>query len=76
MFGHFRPIPFLLGLASAAAVFLVWKPEKQVITKYPHPKEGEKYTYRDANKTCYTYTVHEVDCDANESSLKDYPIQG
>lgn len=76
MFSHFRLIPFLVGLGSAMMVFLVWKPSKQVITEYPHPVKGEKNIYRDPNHTCYTYTTHEVDCDANEATLKDYPIQG
>jgi len=65
-----------MGLGTALTAFLVWKPSKQVITKFPHPTEGEKNVYKDPNQTCYTYTTHEVDCDANESTIKDYPIQG
>lgn len=76
MLSHFRVIPFFMGIGAALAVFLVWKPSQQIITKYPHPTEGEKNIYKDPNQTCYTYTTHEVDCDANESTMKDYPIQG
>ena len=74
MLSHFRFLPFLLGLAIGYVVFLIYKPEKQVIRQYPHPEKKEK-VYKDPNGTCYTYTSHEVDCDANESTLKDYPIQ-
>jgi len=53
----------------------VYKPEKQVIHQYPHPSEASKKVFRDHNGACYTYTSHAVDCDANEGTLKDYPIQ-
>ena len=75
MFGHFRLLPFLLGLAIGYLVLLVYKPEKQTIRQYPHPKDVDDKIFRDPNGTCYRYTSHEVDCDANESTLKDYPIQ-
>lgn len=76
MLSHFRFFPFLLGLAIGYVVFLIYKPEKQVIRQYPHPDEKNKEkVYKDPNGTCYKYTTHEVDCDANESTLKDYPIQ-
>lgn len=54
---------------------MVYKPQKQVIRQYPHPKEVGTKTFKDPNGTCYTYTTHEVDCDANEATLQDYPIQ-
>jgi len=76
MFGHFRIIPFVLGIALAAGIMSFYKPEKMIIHQYPHPKDSEGKIFRDKNGICYTYSSHEVDCDANESSLKDYPIQG
>ncbi len=76
MLSHFRLVPFLLGLAIAGLVFLVYKPQKQVIHQYPHPTDAEGKVYRDPNGTCYKYSVHEVNCDANEATLKEYPLQG
>ena len=76
MLNQFRLLPFLAGLAVGFLVFLIYKPQKQIITKYPHPEDGKGKIYRDPNHTCYTYSVHEVDCDANEATLKDYPVQG
>ena len=76
MLDHFRIVPFLCGVAIAAVVFLVYKPEKQIIRKYPHPSEVNGKVFRDPNQTCYTYKSHEVNCDANEETLKDYPVQG
>lgn len=75
MLSHFRLVPFLLGLGAALLVFLVYKPEKQVIRQYPHPQDAKDRVFKDQNGTCYRYTSHEVDCDANEGTLKDYPIQ-
>lgn len=76
MLDHFRLIPFLCGIAAASVIFMVYKPEKQVIHQYPHPSKGSDTVFRDMNKACYKYSSHEVDCDANEATLKDYPIQG
>jgi hypothetical protein len=75
MFDHFRFIPFLIGLVVGFIVFMIYKPEKQEIKRYPHPSEGQHNIYKDANGACYKYTSHEVNCDANEGTLKDYPIQ-
>jgi hypothetical protein len=31
--------------------------------------------YRDENGICYTYSSKTVECDANEATLRQYPIQ-
>ena len=76
MFGSFRIIPFIGGILVALLMVTFYKPEKQIIRQYPHPKETTDKIFRDPNNTCYKYTSHEVDCDANEATLTDYPIQG
>ena len=76
MIGHFRLIPFILGIALASVIFMIYKPEKHVIHQYPHPKDASMKIFKDPNGTCYKYASHEVNCDANEATLKDYPVQG
>ena len=76
MISHFRLFPFLAGLAIASVVFMIYKPEKQIICQYPHPSDSAGKVYKDPNGMCYKYATHEVNCDANEATLKDYPIQG
>jgi hypothetical protein len=76
MLGHFRLLPFIAGLGVAAIIFLIYKPEKQIIRQYPHPSDADGKIFRDPSKTCYKYTTHEVNCDANEATLRDYPVQG
>jgi hypothetical protein len=76
MLNHFRILPFLGGILLAILVFAVYKPQKQEVKEYPHPKDVKEKVFKDPNGTCYSYTVHEVGCDANEGTLKDYPIQG
>ncbi len=75
MLSHFRFLPFLLGLAIGFVVFMIYKPEKEIVRQYPHPEKEKDKIFKDPNGTCYRYTSHEVDCDANEATLKDYPIQ-
>ena len=76
MIAHFRILPFVIGLVAGLIIFSFYKPEKQVIYQYPHPSDASTKVFRDKNKSCYTYTAHEVNCDANEATLKEYPIQG
>jgi hypothetical protein len=75
MFEQFRIIPFLLGLGVGILLVFFYKPEKQVIYQYPQPNEANSKVFRDKAGTCYSYTSHEVNCDANESTLVDYPVQ-
>ena len=72
---HFKLIPLLAGLAVGALVAHVYKPERQIIHQYPHPSESKSKVFKDHNDVCYTYTSHEVNCDANEATLVDYPVQ-
>ena len=76
MLDRFRLIPFLVGLAAGFFAMSVYKQEQQFILQYPHPSEATKKVFRDPNGMCYSYSVHEVDCDANEGTLKEYPVQG
>ena len=75
MFHHFRVLPFVVGLALGGVLYYFYKPEKQLIRQYPHPEDADKKIFKDHNNTCYTYSTHVVDCDANEATIKDYPIQ-
>jgi hypothetical protein len=76
MIGHFRLFPFLAGVAIAAVVFMIYKPEKQIIHKYPHPSDAASKIFKDPNGVCYKYSSRDVNCDANEATLKEYPVQG
>jgi len=75
MLNHFEIMPFLIGFVVGIVGILIWKPKPRVIIKYPHPTNIEQLTYRDPNGVCYTYKSKEVSCDANEQSLKPYPLQ-
>lgn len=72
---HFRLIPLIAGLVIGWLVAHFYKPEKKVIEEYPHPSDLKDKIYRDHNNTCYSYESHEVDCDTNEATLRDYPLQ-
>ena len=71
----FKIVPFLTGLAAGLVVLVFFKGEKRVVYEYPHPDKKDARIYRDSNGICYKYNVSEVDCDKNEATLKQYPIQ-
>ena len=75
MFKHFEMIPFLVGLGFGLVLLLFWKQKPDVVNAYPHPTNVEKNVYRDPNGVCYKYQSKEVNCDENENTLKQYPIQ-
>jgi hypothetical protein len=74
MLKHIRLIPLLVGLVIGIVGILFIHPEKSVIYKYPTPENAEKVVYKDKNGICYTYKANVVDCDKNESRLKDFPL--
>ena len=73
---HFRIIPFICGICAAVIAYMLYKPGKVVIKQYPHPNDSDGKIFRDPNGVCYKYSSHEVNCDANEATLKEYPVQG
>ena len=75
MLKHFRLLPFGAGLALGVVLLVLYKPPKKTIYEYPHPENVKDRVYRDQNGVCYKYLAEKVDCDANEGTLKAYPIQ-
>lgn len=75
MFSYFEWKPFFVGLFIGLLLLMFFKPAKEVFYKYPHPKTIQQLVYKDHNNVCYAYNVSEVDCDRNEGTLKDYPLQ-
>jgi hypothetical protein len=74
MFKHIRLIPLVIGLVIGIIAFLFVKPNQNIIFKYPTPQNSGKIVYKDKNDVCYVYKAQQVDCDKNESKLKDYPL--
>ena len=76
MYKHFRLIPFIGGLVAGYLILKFYKPPKQTVMEYPHPNNIKDRVYKDANGVCYSYTSTEVNCDENEATLKQYPLEG
>ena len=76
IFEFFHPVPFLIG-AGIGIVYIAMggRGTHDVIYKYPHPSTVDALTYKDPNGACYRYRVEEVNCDANEKTLRDDPLQ-
>ncbi len=75
MIKHFRIIPFLAGCLIGIWLIFYFHAEKPVVTRYPHPDTINTLTYRDKNGVCYKYDATQVDCNKNEKTLKQYPLQ-
>lgn len=74
MISHLRILPFIGGLIIGVIAILFIKPEKSIIYKYPTPDSAGKLVYKDKNGICYKYKANAVNCDSNESRLKDFPL--
>ncbi len=74
MLKHIRVIPLIIGLVIGVVAVLLIKPQENIVYKYPTPETSGKLIYKDKNGVCYKYTAKEVDCDKNESRLKDFPL--
>jgi hypothetical protein len=76
MLKNFRLLPFVVGLVLGYIfLFKIFKPEKQFRYQFPHPSTVDAITYKDTNGVCYKYEAKEVNCDAHEGTLKEYPLQ-
>lgn len=75
MWQHFEIIPFIAGVTLGILGLLYYKQPSRIVIKYPHPQHADTYIYRDPNGICYKYKSKEVNCDANESTLKAFPLQ-
>lgn len=75
MLNHFRIIPFLVGVFIGFVGIYLMKPSDKTVLKYPTPENVNNITYRDQNGICYSYKVDEVDCDKNQGTLSEYPLQ-
>ena len=75
MFDYFEWKPFFIGLFVGLLLIIFFRPQKDTIYKYPHPQTVQQLVYKDRNGSCYKYNVKEVNCDDNEGTLTDYPIQ-
>ena len=74
MIKHVKLIPFLAGLVIGVIAIMFIKPESTIVFKYPTPENCGKVIYKDKNGVCYKYSSNDVDCDKNETKLKDYPL--
>ena len=74
MINHIKLLPFVVGLVIGVIAIIFIKPEQIITRKYPTPENAGKITYKDKNSICYKYAAKQVDCDKNESRLKDFPL--
>jgi hypothetical protein len=74
MFHHIRLLPLVFGIVLGIIGILFVKPTQNIIHKYPTPENAGKIVYKDKNGVCYTYQSTQVDCDKNESRIKDFPL--
>lgn len=75
MLKHIRLIPFIVGICVGLLMIFYYEPGRRTIYEYPHPQNVNERVYRDNNGVCYKYTANNVNCDANEGTLRQYPIQ-
>ena len=76
LFDFFYFLPFLIGLiVGVLYIAFGGRGAHEVIYKYPHPTTVDALVYKDPNGACYRYRVQELNCDANEGKLKEYPLQ-
>jgi hypothetical protein len=74
MLKHINIIPLVAGIVIGIIGIYFINPTKNVVYKYPTPDNSGNIVYKDKNGVCYKYNAKEVDCDKNESRLKDYPL--
>jgi hypothetical protein len=76
MLHHFKIVPFAAGIIVGLFLLFFYTTPPLIVYQYPRPEGKDTRIYKDKNASCYSYSSKEVSCDANEGTLKQYPIQG
>jgi hypothetical protein len=63
------------GIVIGIIAQLVIKPEQKTIVRYPEPSKADSMVFRDSNNACFKFKVTDVECNANEGDLLDFPLQ-
>jgi hypothetical protein len=74
MLKHVKLVPLMIGFVVGIIAVIFIKPQQTVVYKYPTPNTAGKEIYKDKNGVCYKYSAAKLDCDKNESRLKDFPL--
>jgi hypothetical protein len=74
MLKHIRIVYVIVGIVLGIVGILMIDPEKTVVYKYPTPENAGKIIYKDKNGVCYKFSSNSVNCDKNESKLKDFRL--
>ena len=74
IFDNLKFFPLLVSFAFGIFLVYVLKPAPLIIYKFPNLENAGKLIYKDRNGTCFVYETNEVDCNANESRIKAFPL--
>lgn len=66
---------FLLGIFISLMLLMVFPKEGENITIYPTNENKERIQYVDKAKSCFEFSVEEVECPNNPYDVKIIPIQ-
>jgi len=69
--------PFIFLVALCVGLFYTYlsTPYPKIVIKYPTPFNAGKVTYVDDADVCYKYSVREVDCPEDKSTIKELKLQ-
>ena len=76
MLHHIKLLPFSAGIIIGLFMLFFYNTPPVIVYEYPHPQNINNSIFKDKNSVCYTYKANEVNCDAHEATLKQYPLQG
>lgn len=65
----------IIGLVGGFMLLRLFSIDRPIFYKWPSPDNVGKVDYKDKNGICYEYAKEEVDCAANKSLIKPYPLQ-
>jgi hypothetical protein len=69
----FYILPFIIGIIAGIILLYIFKGQRLEIVDYPKANDNRIFT--DANGIKFKYSTKEVNCDENEKTLRDYPLQ-
>ena len=74
-FDYIDPVYFVAALVVGLLYTYISSPKRTVIVRYPTPENAGKVTYKDEADACYQYKVSVTACPADNSMIKQVPVQ-
>ena len=69
-----QPLPFFLSFGVGLILVYLFRPQPEIVYKFPNPQNAEKVQYHSDNDACYSFKATKETCPMDKSKIKPQPL--